>query len=371
MENGMNKNSFEIDFLNVASPKSGDAITIKMTVNGVVRIHVVDGGFQLTGEKICDFLETYYGVTDKIDYVVVTHNDGDHAGGLRAVLEKYEVGALYMLRPWVYADELIDGFKRWRIPENLEKELRSAYPNLDALEKIALEKGIEIKEPFQGTSIGEFTVLWPSKDDYFELIYDSDKTPEVHEDAYDGVEAVKVASEAYSKLLDSAQAYISAKWGVELFPKKDTSAENNMSIIQYAKLDGKEILLTGDAGKKALSSAYNYVTERFGSPKITHFQVPHHGSRNNVDTQILDSWLGKVLDAMPGKDETLFSAIVCASKKDKKHPRKTVIRAIIHRGGHIGSTEESNKRFQYNAPKREGWSAYPSMQYPTQCEPLN
>lgn len=367
----MNKNSFEIDFLNIGSPKSGDAITIKMTVDGVAKIHVVDGGFQSTGEKICSFLEKYYGVTDKIDYVVVTHNDGDHAGGLRAVLEKYEVGTLYMLRPWIYADDLIDGFKRWRIPENLEKELRSAYPNLDALEKIALDKGIEIKEPFQGTLIGEFTVLWPSKADYFELIYDSDKTPEVHEDAYAGVEAVKIASEAFSRLLDSAQAYIAAKWGEELFPEKDTSAENNMSIIQYAKVDGKEILLTGDAGKKALLGAHKYATSNIGVPKITHFQVPHHGSRNNVDTATLDAWLGEKLNAEQENGDSLFSAIVCASKEDKHHPRKTVIRAIIHRGGHIGSTEESHKRFQYNAPKRDGWSAYPSMQYPTQCEPLS
>ncbi|WP_352781352.1 MBL fold metallo-hydrolase [Mesorhizobium sp. M0244] len=43
----------------------------------------------------------------QIDHVVATHNDGDHALGLVAVLEHFDPGVLWMLRPWMYADELI------------------------------------------------------------------------------------------------------------------------------------------------------------------------------------------------------------------------------------------------------------------------
>lgn len=58
------------------------------------RIHVVDGGFQSTGSTIVSHIKQHYGVDPYIDHVVVTHPDGDHAGGLRTVLEEMNVGAL-------------------------------------------------------------------------------------------------------------------------------------------------------------------------------------------------------------------------------------------------------------------------------------
>src|ERR1700687_398015 len=104
---------FEIDFLDIESPKSGDAIPLRYEVNGVTRIHVVDGGFQDCGEKIVSHIITYYGNPAHIDYVVVTHPDRDHTGGLRGVLEHFNVGELWMLRPWVYAEEIIGRFANY------------------------------------------------------------------------------------------------------------------------------------------------------------------------------------------------------------------------------------------------------------------
>ena len=40
---------FEIDFLNVESKKSGDAIPLRYSIDGATRINVTDGGFQATG----------------------------------------------------------------------------------------------------------------------------------------------------------------------------------------------------------------------------------------------------------------------------------------------------------------------------------
>ena len=68
---------FEIDFLDVESSNSGDAIALHYESNGVRRIHVVDGGYQDTGEKIINHIKAYYGDPHFIDSVVVTHPDGD------------------------------------------------------------------------------------------------------------------------------------------------------------------------------------------------------------------------------------------------------------------------------------------------------
>ena len=104
---------FEIDFLDIESPKSGDAIPLRYQLNGITYIHVVDGGFQACGEKIVKHIRTYYGNPKYIDHVVVTHPDQDHTGGLITVLEEFTVGELWMLRPWMYAEELISRFAQF------------------------------------------------------------------------------------------------------------------------------------------------------------------------------------------------------------------------------------------------------------------
>ena len=115
-----------------------------------------------------------YDEPDTIDAVIVSHPDGDHAGGLRTVLENFEVSELWMLRPWDYVDELIDRFARFKNKENLKKRLKEIYPNVAALEEIAEEEDIPIYEPFQGEKIGDFTVLAPTKERYLDLIVESD-----------------------------------------------------------------------------------------------------------------------------------------------------------------------------------------------------
>jgi glyoxylase-like metal-dependent hydrolase (beta-lactamase superfamily II) len=106
-------NFFEVDFLDVEAKSSGDAICVRYELNGLTYIHVVDGGYQSTGEKVVNFINKHYGSPKRIDHVVATHNDGDHAGGPQKVLEDFEVGALWMLRPWAYAAELLPWFKRF------------------------------------------------------------------------------------------------------------------------------------------------------------------------------------------------------------------------------------------------------------------
>lgn len=354
---------FEIDFLDVEAKKSGDAIPLRYSLNGNQRIHVTDGGFQDTGDSLIEHINKYYGNPSYIDSVVVTHPDGDHAGGLRKLFGTYEIGELWMLRPWLYADELIDRFSRFTSVENLKKRLKDLYPNLLALEELAEEYGVPIYEPFQGASIGYFTVLAPTKNRYLDLVVESDKTPE----------AVKQEqasfAEAAGRLFARAIEFVRAMWGQESFPEDDTSAENNMSVIQYANLCGKRVLLTGDAGRAALEEAANYAPYiGLVLPGIDRIQIPHHGSRHNVSTEILDRWLGPRLATKPGESFSTFTAIVSAAKADDDHPRKSVIRAFIHRGGKVVSTEGGSKRTGHNAPEREGWVAANPLPYPEEQE---
>lgn len=356
---------FEIDFLDVESNKSGDAITVRYQVNDLTYIHVVDGGFQATGDKVVEHINKYYGNPTYIDRVVVTHPDGDHAGGLRTVLEKFTIGELWMLRPWHYADEIIDRFSRFSSVENLKTRLKEIYPNLAALEEIAVEKGIPIYEPFQGAAIGEFNVMAPSRKRYLDLIVESEQTPESVE------EAEKSAMDSISAILHEAArrlaSVIRAAWGEEVFSPNETSAENEMSVVQYANIAGIKILLTGDVGRSGLTEAADFAPQvGLILPGIDRFQVPHHGSRRNVSTEILDRWLGERLPELSSTNR--FTALISSALKDEHHPRNAVVRALIHRGAGVFSTEgKSVCSFSNSAPTR-GWTNATAYTYPEEQE---
>jgi hypothetical protein len=355
---------YEIDFLDVESPKSGDAITLRYTLGQFTYIHVVDAGFQATGEAVVRHVKGYYGEDSYVDHVVATHPDGDHAGGLRSVLKEMTVGELWMLRPWEYSAELLPRFATYNSEAALRSKLRELYPNLVALEEIAMERGIPIRTPFQGESIGAFRVMAPSKSRYLDLIVDSERTPE-------GVESTTPNDSVGSALYEALRKALLkvAEWGKEVFSANDTSAENEMSIVQFANLCGETILLTGDVGRGGLAEAADYADFLgVGLPGIRKFQVPHHGSRRNVSSDILDRWLGPKLLLQPPVGAGHFEAYISSAKADTHHPRKSVIRAMIHRGANVYWTEGQSIRTQKNAPPRQGWAALTAANYPGEQE---
>lgn len=70
------------------------------------------------------------------------------------------------------------------------------------LEVLATERGITIKEPFYGESIGPFQVLSPERNWYVhELVQEFNKTPE---------QKSTLATESFRKFLDSVQKSLKA-----------------------------------------------------------------------------------------------------------------------------------------------------------------
>ncbi|ARP52324.1 hypothetical protein ALFP_0437 [Alcaligenes faecalis] len=351
---------FEIDFLGVETEKSGDAIALRYSINGQTGIHVVDGGYIETGDQLIDHIKTFYGTT-VIDHVVLTHPDRDHANGLRKILETCTVRNLWMNRPWLYASQIIDRFETYQSIDALERKLRSVYDASVKLEEIAIRKNIPIFAPFQGSSIGPFTVLAPSFDRYLDLIVESDKTPQAAE-----LNSLDSTFNSLSRLLKAATQYIKSVWGNEYFPPSPTSRENEMSVVQTALLNDRRILLTGDAGREALQESINYAPQAgLTLPGIDNFQVPHHGGRHNVSTEILDNLLGPRLATRPAT--YTWNAVCSSAKADEDHPRKSVIRAILHRGGHWAATEGQSIRMGAGIT-REGWTHIPQADYPEEQE---
>lgn len=62
---------------------------------------LIDGGNTQYGDDVCKFLKDHN--IDSIDYMIATHADADHIGGLVAVLENYDVKNIY--RPFQIAGD--------------------------------------------------------------------------------------------------------------------------------------------------------------------------------------------------------------------------------------------------------------------------
>lgn len=334
------------------------------------RIEYDNGGYQVTSFENDPFYQideankkiTFklkrdpYG-TDFINNIVVTHPDRDHAEGLAQILEQFRVGALWMVRPWEYAAQLYPHFPLYKSVEAVAERLQAEYSYIYDLEKIARRRGIGIYAPFQGAYIGPFKVLAPSPARYLQLVIQSEKTPK---EAPVGI---------LSGLLQAAAPvirFIRAGWGSEKFSAEATSAENEMSVIQYAILCGDKILLTGDAGRDGLTEAAHYAVNSGLSVPVNKFQAPHHGGRRNLSSELLDFWVGPQLTQMVPAGQEKFTAVISSAKEDTAHPRNAVLRALRHRGAFILTTEDAPAIVQRNSTRT--WNVAENVPYPDEQE---
>lgn len=132
-----NGETIEIHFLDVGQ---GDATLIKQGSHAML----IDAGNNDKGTAVQSYLQSQ-GV-ESLDYVIGTHPDSDHVGGLDVVLYKF---------PW---DTVI-------LPD-LEKDTKTYQDVL----KVIKDKQKSITFPVAGTSYGlgnaEFTIIAPAAEDY-------------------------------------------------------------------------------------------------------------------------------------------------------------------------------------------------------------
>lgn len=350
------KMGFEVDFMSVGTgEKNGDAIAVRFGTAGNYKVLVYDGGTKESGASLVAHIKQHYH-TNRVDYVVNTHPDRDHASGLSVVLEELEVGELWMHQPWRYSKEICDYFHDGRITDQslaarLQAKMAAAY----ALEQLAETKGIKIFEPFEGAVIGGiFHVLSPDENWYIHtLVPEFEKSPELKKTASDSSELGNLLKSLWEK----ATEWVDETLHLETL-KEDvsTSAENESSVILYAKIGTQGILLTGDAGIRALAAASDYaISVGIDLPgSITLAQVPHHGSRHNVSPSVLNMLFGKP------HTQTYASppiAVASVAPKCTTHPRPTVSNAFIRRGFEVTRTNGIGVRYHYLMPLNPAFSA--------------
>ena len=323
---------FEIDFLPVGNgERSGDAICMRWGYNLQSDhpdqfVMVVDGGFKETGDQVVNHIRTHYR-TNIVHLMVNTHPHSDHIGGLHVVMDRLTVKELWIHQPWNHqglADSFHDGrVTNHSIRQKLIDGLESAYD----LAKKARQKGVFVGEPFTerlnhpvcGVSI---SVLGPYRDFYDYLLPGFAATPG-SADPFGG------------KRIEYHEWPLVDRWLNPLDENGATSAENNSGVVLHLRLPNHlgDVLLTGDAGIPAFHGV-SLAAHQFNidfTRELRLFQIPHHGSIQNLTPQILDALFGSKSQAMlaDGFQRIAFASV--SNDPDCMHPSKHVINALCDR----------------------------------------
>jgi beta-lactamase superfamily II metal-dependent hydrolase len=312
-----------------------------------------------------------------LEHVVLTHSDADHASGLREVLREIPATNVWLHVPWLLAAEVPHFFKNNWSKEGLSAAIKKEYDIISEIVDLAQAASTtkNIYFPFQGSQIGPFTVLSPSKEAYLHLLPQFEKTPEPNQQILEAANMwIGKAAPAglWQQMIEKAAAKVSnwlpESWSQErLKDGGQTSASNESSAVLYSDLgDGSRVILTGDAGVNALTWAINYAkANAYVLQDFRFVQIPHHGSRRNVGPTVLNELIGfPQLEGSP----TRFTAFVSAPKDDDHHPRKIVLNAFIRRGGRVIATQGSNKVHWGGFAPRSGYSAAEPLSFSTSVE---
>jgi hypothetical protein len=363
----------EIESLAVGDgSRAGDAIIVRYGEVHDFKLMVVDGGTADTGKTMVAHLKVQFGQHVRLEHVILTHSDADHASGLREVLREIPVANLWLHIPWLLSEEAIHLFKNksWT-KAGLSAAIKREYNIVAEIVDLAIAANCKIYYPFQGFVVGPFRVLSPRKENYLHLLPQFDKTPDADQALIESAQMWIGKANALWTLLERAVAtvknWVPETWYDERL--KDggiTSASNESSVVLYADLaDDRRILLTADAGVSALSWAADYA-KACGYPlqRFSLVQIPHHGSRRNVGPSVLNELLGPIQPEGTHR----FSAFVSAPVDDDKHPRKIVCNAFIRRGGNVTATQGVSKVYCGGFPWREGYGPAETLALSPQVE---
>jgi beta-lactamase superfamily II metal-dependent hydrolase len=365
----------EIEFLPVGKGcKPGDAIVVRYGEVSAWELMVIDGGSLDSGKALVSHIKSNFGYDAVITHALVTHPDGDHASGMREVLDGLPVRNLWLHTPWQFAAVARPYFanKNWT-DQGLAQALRDEYGILGDLIDTAVTKHIAIQQPFAGMSIGPFRVVSPFQNVYPYLIPQFDRTPDADQEALEAAGFwIGVPPSSLASLLEKAVAKVQ-KWVPESWENerlKDggcTSASNESSVVLYGDFGpGRRVLLTGDAGTWGLTMASCFAARNgLAMQDFMFAQIPHHGSRRNVGPSILNSILGPI---KPNGTRAHSCAYVSAPKDDDTHPRKMVLNAYLRRGYEVAATQGKKIVYWGGFPARQGYGPLQMLPFATQVE---
>lgn len=316
-----------IEMINVGK---GDAILLELRDQqdrGIT--FVVDGGCAEQAENIVGFLQTHHPNNRKV--FVSTHSDNDHIGAIEEIIRTVGATDLILNDPRDFDPQsTIQSRMQTELDVEQRDRLATAFERIDGVKQAAAAVGAKHHSLFASATpiltwgAWNVYVVGPTTAHFNEVWYTAGKLADI----YSSDDEIALAN-----LIRTGRSVIDD--GI------DTSGLNNQSIMLLIEGPGQKILLTGDAGMRAIREASNIRNIQ----SLTFLDVPHHGSRRNLDSEIIEYL----------KPATAF----ISSPGNDKHPRRAIVKKLQQSGSRVFSTCKTGTTSMYhhqNLP-RAGYSA--------------
>lgn len=238
-----------------------------------------------------------------VDLAILTHPDKDHKGGFFGLLqsEDFAIREFWLFYPWLrHVQNLPADATPIETPSFEDCFKMYNHPTDDTVNLLQLlvDKKVILRDAYQGkeSDLLPLKVVGPTLE--FADRNSSIMMSEFKEIADD---------EDFEEYVDDAQmTEADAKSVIDTEPD-DTSATNMSSLILLFN-PGCKFLLTGDTSRASLNAVLD---ENPNDLKGCVLKVPHHGSKHNLNTELIDR-------LQP------YQSAICA-KGSKKHPNNSVV----------------------------------------------
>ena len=224
----------EIHFVDVGQ---GDAIYIEFPDGKDMLIDAGDRDSDNT-EALINYIDNYGSAGDGIDYVMLTHVDADHVGGMDNILAEYDVKNIYM-------------------------------PNIGTKEADP-ERGYWTKQTYK---------------QFYEATYNEGANIKYNEGNFK-IEGNEWKIDVYAPIASDYDSFDESCDG--------SKEKNDMSPVMIIEYAGVRTLLSGDLNSKAESNIFAWSEEDFiartGMSKIdcSVIKAGHHGSRDSTSSALLE-----------------------------------------------------------------------------------
>ena len=271
----IDENGLSVHFIDVGQ---GDSIAIRFPDGKTM---LVDAGPTASKSNLVEYLTTKFFKTNEntFDYVLLTHSDSDHCGGMPTVCENFVINKIY--RPYLYC-----------VKDDIDETNGNA----------------------SGKNCKDTKIYYDTIKAFKNEIGSNGETAEMIWTDLDTVNSIyKIQGENYHiDFYAPTQKYITTTVG---------TVANDFSPIMVLCYNNKKIMLTGDASITSEQNAMN----RAELPDVDILKVGHHGSKTSSGQEFLNKVKPEIAVISVGKGNSY------------KHPttealnRLTSVGAMIYR----------------------------------------
>lgn len=276
-------NGLSVHFIDVGQ---GDSIAIKFPDGKKM---LVDAGTASSQKSLVNYLNNqFFKNADNIfDYVLLTHSDADHCGGMAYICQNFVINTIY--RPYIYSKYSKDAI------------------NFDETNGDSTHKTICDSKTYYST-ISAFN----------------------SEIASDGTNAKIIWTDIASA--NSTDRIFGANYSIDFYAPTKTyitqsagTIANDYSPIMVLNYNGKKIMLTGDAS----TTSETLAMQRQTLPDVDLLKVGHHGSKTSSGQQFLNQIKPEIAVISVGKNNKYY------------HPTQEALNRLNSVGAKIYRTDKN------------------------------